>query len=173
MKERKRGSMTRCFVILAVVAVAACGKKADPKVIAANEAAVISDLRAVMSAEETYRASNGNAYDELRCLATPDSCIPGFPKEAPYFLEASLASLAPAHGYVRKFHAGPKAAAEELQRSPTSLTAWAYTAVPEQLGLTGQRAFCVDATGLICASDEGVEPLPADGKCPSSCGPLR
>jgi hypothetical protein len=163
------------FVVLVGLAVVACGPRADPKVIAANEAEVMSEMRAVISAQSAYASSNYGANDELRCLSAPHKCIPGYPETAPHFLDANLAGLAPAHGYVRKFHPGLKADGVEPKRSPSSLKTWAYTAVPETPGITGKRAFCADATGggWLCAVEDGKEPAVTEGKCPSTCGPAR
>ena len=59
---------------------------------------------------------------------------------------------------------------------PTKATRYrryAYVAVPVTRGITGRRAFCVDATGSICYTSDGRAPSVVDGQCdPSSCLPI-
>lgn len=48
----------------------------------------------------------------------------------------------------------------------------AYVAVPVNPGLTGARAFCSDATGMVCATYDGIEPTVVDGACAPGCEPF-
>ena len=64
-----------------------------------NESAILGDLRIVISAQAAYAAANAGFYDSrLECLAKPWDCIPGYPRSAPAFLDADLAS----NDYVRR-----------------------------------------------------------------------
>jgi hypothetical protein len=38
-----------------------------------------------------------------------------------------------------------------------------------QVGKTGQRAFCIDASGRICHSSDGIAPPVQNGECPADC----
>jgi type II secretory pathway pseudopilin PulG len=140
--------------------------------VSANESAAIGDIRTVISAEAAYQSMNGY-YDTLDCLGTPASCNAGY--TGPTFLDAMLASGAPKSGYRRTFHPGPPASSEEgaSPRSPSSLTSFAYTAVPIQVNQTGIRGFCGDSSGRICYTLDGSEPPVANGECSQACQNLR
>jgi type IV pilus assembly protein PilA len=137
--------------------------------ISANEAAAIRDVQSVISAETAYSASNGGFFDKLDCLVTPQRCIPAYSANAPTFLQAEFTQESARAGYQRALHAGPAPVDPDLDRiSPTSMTAFAYVAVPNVYGRTGVRAFCGDSTGIVCATAGEEMPSIVDGQCPSS-----
>lgn len=138
-----------------------------PRSIEEIEARVIADLRTLSSGEQAYQSANGGFYDRPQCLGAPVGCIPGYPPEGPTFLDSRIADLRERHGYHRRFHPGPPAPADQVGgASRSSLTAWAYTAVPVVRGHTGRRSFCIDETGSLCPYDGGREPGLVDGRCP-------
>jgi hypothetical protein len=118
----------------------------------AREATAIGDLRTLASAQAAYRSANDGHYEgDLRCLSEPYAgCIPGYPTNAPTFLDPALSSLAPKSGYVRTFVAGPPPERRDPKRSsPTSVTSYSYSARPERHGESGYRSFLIDETGLV------------------------
>jgi hypothetical protein len=126
--------------------------------IAANEAAVLEDIRRVISAQAAYRAANHGFYEgRLECLASPQSCIPFYPSNAPSFLDSRLASLRYESGYRRSFTAGTGPDAVPADASPTSVLSYRYDAWPHTVGLTGVRGFAADATGRICFTSDGTQ----------------
>lgn len=139
--------------------------------VSANESAAIGDVRTVMAAEAEYRSVNGGHYDTLECLASPSRCIPGH--AGPPMLPAPLGAPGLKQGYRRVFHAGPAAAAPPATVSPSSMTSFAYVAIPEQAGRTGIRAFCGDASGRVCYEADGSMPETLPGECPAGCASLR
>jgi hypothetical protein len=107
-------------------------------------------------------------------MAAPTRCIPGYPDTGPQFLDASFATPT-RHGYSFRFVAGPAAAAEAApgaRVSPSSMRGFAYIAEPMTRGQTGVRAFCGEASGVICFSLDGRIQDEGDGTCPSSCTPF-
>jgi type II secretory pathway pseudopilin PulG len=143
--------------------------------VSANEAASIGDIRTVISAEAAYQSANGGFYDRPECLQAPSQCIPGYAPSAPTFLDATFASTT-RHGYTLTFHAGDQVAPETLAQrsySPSSLTQFAYTAVPSSGSQTGVRSFCGDASGQIFACPDGREPPVEAGHCAAGCPPLN
>lgn len=142
--------------------------------VAASEAATTGDIRAVITAEVEYSKINGDLYDTLECVAWPARCIPGLDAMRPGFLAAELATARVKAGYARTFHAGP---APEGGRprgvSPTSMTSYAYVAVPASPGTTGGRSFCGDVSGRVCANPDGSTPAVVGGQCAPSCPDLR
>jgi hypothetical protein len=128
-----------------------------------NERRTLEDIQAFSSAMAAYQSENQGFFDWVRCLADPSSCLPGY--AGPPMLSRELASLAPRHGYRRTFHAGPPATSTGT-RSSTSIASFAYTAVPERVGITGNRAFCVDGSGYVRESEFDAKSLvTADGRC--------
>ena len=128
--------------------------------ISANEANAIGDTRSVISAQAAYQTTTGH-YAELSCLAAPTSCDASYPAGAPPFLIAELANARQRKGYIRNF---------VLAADGTS---FAYFAVPEGQDRTGVRAFCGDASGLVCTVPPTFSPAMSDGKaCPTDCTPL-
>jgi type II secretory pathway pseudopilin PulG len=170
-------------IVVALVGVALIGIMAAIAIpsllrarVSANESAAIGDVRSIVSAEQSYASANGGFYDSLECLAAPGRCIPDYPAAGPVFLDSALASASTKSGYQRTFHPGPPAEPEilELGRvSRSSLKAWAYVAVPVNVGQTGVRAFCGDSTGRICFSTDGTPPPVEDGLCAAGCQDIR
>jgi len=144
--------------------------------VSANEAAALGDIRTIVLSQHSYASANSGFYDTLECLSAPARCIPGYPATGPFFLDPAWAAGADKSGYRRTFHPGPPAEPEILERggiSPSSLTSWAYVAVPVRVGQTGVRAFCGDSSGRICFTADGAPPPVEDGLCSPSCQDLR
>ena len=141
--------------------------------VSANESATLGDIRAVVAAEQAYQPLNAGYYDSLECLAGPSRCIPGH--AGPALLDEGLATALSRNGYRRIFHAGPPPSMPDPSRpvSPSSMTAFAYVAVPLQPGKTGVRSFCVDASGDIRSQIDGSEPEIEDGVCPMDWGAVN
>lgn len=142
-----------------------------------NESVAIGDVRTMISAQATYQANNGGFHDVPECLAGPRRCIPGYPADAPTFIEPQLGQATVVRqGYRRTFYPGPTAepsAVRERKASPTSITSYVYIAVPLSFGRTGSRAFCGDGSGRICYTTDGG-PRIDQGQCSvSSCTDLR
>jgi multidrug transporter EmrE-like cation transporter len=143
-----------------------------PPMFPPNETVAIGDLRALASAEGGYQSANGGYYDTLRCVAEPWHCIRGHPVGDRFDLIDGriddLPYLALKRGYDRRFHPGPPAPAAEIRDknlSPSSLTAWAYTAVPRRRGCDGDRAFCMDSTAVMRMTTDGSSPPVVEGRC--------
>lgn len=140
--------------------------------VAANESAAIGDIRAVISAQAQYQTINGGYFGPMECLAAPGRCVPSYSGSP--LLPADLAAAVSKQGYKRTFHAGPVAGGTlPAGVSPSSLTSFAYVAVPVTAAQTGVRSFCGDATGRICYERDGSEIRVVGGVCPADCEPLR
>ena len=133
----------------------------------------IGDIRSVISAEAAYQSANGNYYDTLECMGAPTGCIPNY--TGPVFVDSTLSSGALKGGYKRTFHPGPAAPSspDAGTRSPSSMTAFAYTAVPAEPNRTGIRGFCGDSSGRICVTMDGTEPKVVNGECAPDCRMLN
>ena len=139
--------------------------------VSANESQAIGDIRTVISAEATYASTNGGFYDNIECLASPAGCIPDYPTQAPVFLGPEFTAITKG-GYDRYLYSGPVAPSDGTI-SPSSMTSFAYVAVPSSPGTTGIRAFCGDSSGAICVTADGTMPEITNGYCPETCPPLQ
>jgi type II secretory pathway pseudopilin PulG len=167
-------------VVVAVFSVGIIAAIAIPSLlrarVSANESATIGDLRTMVSAQAAYASANRGFHDQPQCLLRPVDCIPGYPGTAPTFLDPMSFSADLRHGYRFRFVPGPEAPPEVKQQgevSPSSLTGFAYVAEPAQPGQTGVRAFCAEASGVICFDADGRLGGASDGTCPADCTPLQ
>jgi type IV pilus assembly protein PilA len=134
---------------------------------AANESGAIGDVRTMISAQASYASANGGYYDRLECLAQPQRCVPGSSAPSQAFIDAPMASTSVRRGYEFALHLGPAAPQENTSPvSPSSVTSFAYVAVPVVAGRTGQRAFCGDETGVVRSAPSGIAPTILGGRCP-------
>jgi type II secretory pathway pseudopilin PulG len=138
--------------------------------VSANESMAIGDIRTVISAQATYASTNGGYYDSLECLAAPTDCLPNYSPQAPVFLGPEF-TMTTKGGYDRFLYPGPPAPPDGTI-SPSSMTSFAYVAVPAEPGVTGVRAFCGDSSGALCAMGDGTMPEITNGYCPETCPPL-
>src|SRR4029453_9643861 len=90
-----------------------------------------------------------------------------YPAEAPTFLEEDLASLKVKDGYGRALLTRPPVPKRGKEASPPRVGRYAVILWPDKVGKTGQRAFCGDADGVICFTNDGIPPkFGSDGRCP-------
>ena len=153
-------------VFCLALAVVPAAPQSDEALIERNEAAAIADLRTFMSAEAAYQTVNGGFYDEPGCLHRPSDCIPGYPAEAPTFLDAAIAGLTIKDGYGRAFSSKQLSPKPGPDVSPSSAESWAVILWPDKPGKTGRRIFCGAADGVICFTRDGSTPKFVGGRCP-------
>ena len=137
--------------------------------LAANEAVAVGDIRTIISSEYAFQSTSSGGFGPLRCLSRPVECVPAY--KGPIFLDPALTDATEKNGYRRQFQPGPSASADG-KPSPL-LKAFAYTAVPLVPGESGQRSFCGDSTGRICALMDGSTPEVKAGECAASCPTLK
>jgi hypothetical protein len=137
-----------------------------------NEPAAIGDIRLLLSAQAAYANVDREGYDSVECLHEPTRCLSRYPSNGPTFLDDHF--LRPVRkGYVFALDRG-----KPMPDAPSAsaMKSFAYVAVPVEVGRTGTRAFCGDATGAICATPGGM-PAVLDGACvlapEPGCAPLR
>jgi hypothetical protein len=113
--------------------------------IAANEADALFRMSAIALALAVHKRDAAAFPDALEAV---DALLPG-----------PLARSTPLSGYVLKYLGG---GAEFL-----------ITAVPEEPKLTGNRGFCLDATGAVRITLDGTAPPSANGRCDPKAALLR
>jgi len=137
--------------------------------VGANERAAIADVRQVVAAEARYRSASGGSFGTFECLAAPAGCDPRI--AAPALIDGGRTSHGLAHGYQHRFYPGPS---RDPAGTPASgLRAYAYVAWPEVPYHDGDRSFCGDATGRLCAVQGGRELDAEGGACPADCTRLE
>ncbi|MGE0455496.1 MAG: M48 family metallopeptidase [Vicinamibacteria bacterium] len=154
------GSMLVVVAIIGIIAAIAIPSLLRAR-ISANESAALASVRSVMSAEADF-AQVAGAFGSIACMAGPASCLRGY--QGPALLDAGFASDV-RQGYRHSL---------ELADDGRS---FAYQALPLTPGQTGTRAFCGDASGVICAApadQAGAVGLTRGPACdPDRCQPLR
>jgi type IV pilus assembly protein PilA len=172
-------TLIELLIVVAIIAIIAA--IAIPSLlrarVAANESAVIGDIRTVISSQAAYNSANGGWYEKnFACMTLKGGCIPSTPSNAPTFLDSLIASLNPKAGYSRAltdFGAGPLVADPAL--SPGSVSGYYYSATPINQGATGVRGFGGDGSGRICYTVDGKRPifLPGQGLMDPTCIDLK
>src|SRR5438132_6181232 len=171
-RRREAGGFTLIELLIAVGTIAVLAAIAVPNVlrarIAANEASALASLRVIHTAQSTFASEcGGNGYAQrLADLVTP----PAGSSHA--FISPDLgADPTLKSGYVVTLEEEnapgavdmlPAGASCNASAAPTVSTYWAG-AGPLHIGITGQRAFAIDRTGVLYQNLGGApiaNPLP-------------
>ncbi|MGH9713714.1 MAG: type II secretion system protein [Candidatus Acidiferrales bacterium] len=141
--------------------------------IAANEASAVGSIRTINTAAASYNSIYGNGYPPtLAALGTTGSGAPTC-KDAE--LIDSVLTTGTKSGYTLAFVHGKT----KLTKADSSCTGgfgysdgYVVTATPVTVGVTGQRAFCSDATSVILYSVSGKATYTTPD-CSSKMTPLQ
>jgi prepilin-type N-terminal cleavage/methylation domain-containing protein len=181
VEHRKSAGFTLIELLIVVAIIAIIAAIAIPSLlrarVAANESAVIGDIRTVISSQAAYNSANSGYFEKnFACMTKRGGCIPNSPSNAPSFLDSLIASLNPKAGYSRALtDFGPGPTAPDVNISPTSVTSYYYSATPMNQGTTGVRGFGGDSSGRICYTADGKRPtfLPGQGLMDPTCVDLK
>jgi hypothetical protein len=132
-----------------------------------NEAAARTEVRAVLLAERAHRQAVGRFSDGPACLARPGICLTNY--DGPVFLDDALVSEV-RMGYRHRYLKSRSRGADDRP------SGFIVTAIPNSFGYTGERAFCADHRGVLCATREGERRdlrWESVDSCPDWCVPLE
>jgi type IV pilus assembly protein PilA len=157
MRNHKGFSLIELLIVVAIILIIAA--IAIPALLrarmSANESAVVGDARTIVSAEVTYSTRAGAAGD-LPCLVTPQNCYTALGTEP--MLDTNIGSTnvgLDKHGYSRTFVGDGIVTPGGSLRTRNHHATFTYEGTPLAIGMTGQIAYCIDHTGLVCTDPTG------------------
>ena len=150
MRNRQKGfSLIELLIVVAIILIIAA--IAIPNLLrskmAANEASAVGSLRSINTACVTYSTTYGTGYPALLADLGP-AAAGGAATATTADLIDSVLAAGTKSGYVFTFTAGAAVGG--------TINTYTITAVPANIGTTGQRQFFTDQSGVIRANPSGA-----------------
>lgn len=177
-KKQKGFSLIELLIVVAIILIIAA--IAIPNLLrskmAANQASAVGSVRTINTAAITYNSTYGNGYPgNLTEIGTAASTSPSCGSA---LLIDSVLSSGTKSGYSFVL----TGQGNQLNSSNSSCAAssgpygyqggYIITAVPANLGTTGQTSYCSDGTGVIRQNPTGALNAGSNGQCATTDAPL-
>jgi len=176
IKREKGFSLIELLIVVAIILIIAA--IAIPNLLrsrmAANEASAVGSIRTINTAAISYNSSYGNGFPvTLAQIGTATPAVAVSCDNAQYLDSVLTAGLKSGYKFAIVTGGAPLAGAITGCTTPGSTAGYSATAVPSNLGTTGQRSFCSDASGVIRQDPTGTSPAAGVGGCPVAMNPLQ
>ncbi|MBN2371072.1 MAG: prepilin-type N-terminal cleavage/methylation domain-containing protein [Vicinamibacteria bacterium] len=183
MKNQKGFSLIELLIVVVIILIIAA--IAIPSLLrarmAANESAMVGDIRTVISAEKLWSTNNGNlGYANMASFPMLAETSGGFAASCVAHLEPYLdnvlavAGQTTKSGYTRNYYVGGVVTAPVTDRCLLDcVTNFTYAGSPISQGRTGQRGYAGDDSGRICRDTTGADPSGGNAPMPVTCLALR
>jgi type IV pilus assembly protein PilA len=178
MTKRDQGfSLIELLIVVAIILIIAA--IAIPNLLrsrmAANEASAVGSIRTINTAQITYDSTYGDGYANALPLLG-GAAGAGATCQNSEIIDPVLSAANPAIKSGYNFQLGPGtvavAAAPAGCANPGFIDGYTAIAWPVNVGTTGQRSFCSDASGIIVFDPTGVQPAPAPPICAAGMSAL-
>ena len=177
MTKREKGfSLIELLIVVAIILIIAA--IAIPNLLrsrmAANEASAVGSIRTINTAAISYNSSYGNGFPvTLAQIGTATPAVAVSCDNSQYLDSVLTAGLKSGYTFSIVSGGAPLAAAITGCATPGSTAGYSAIAFPSNVGTTGQRSFCSDASGVIRQDPTGTSPAAGVGGCPVAMNPLQ
>ena len=178
MNKRNKGfSLIELLIVVAIILIIAA--IAIPNLLrsrmAANEASAVGSIRAVSTAQVAYNSTYNNGFANTLPMLGGAAGAAATCNNAE-IIDPVLSAANPSIKAGYNLQIGPGTVAVPAVPAGCANAGFVdgYTIIawPVNVGTTGQRSFCSDASGVIQSLPTGIKPAPTPPSCPAGMNSL-